>query len=63
MGNTCRFVVNAIGKGGETYYTHCKDKQELKNWISENQDKLSMSDLKISDRSRNPLLRLVSLIK
>jgi hypothetical protein len=63
MGNTCRFVVNAIGKGGETYYTHCKDKKELKNWISENQHKLSMNDLKISDRSKNPLLRLVSLIK
>ena len=31
MGKTsCRYVINALGKGGETYYTHCKDKAEVK---------------------------------
>ncbi|WP_078544476.1 hypothetical protein [Litchfieldia alkalitelluris] len=63
MGNSSRFVINAIGKGGETYYTHCKNKQELHQWISEHKEKLSMNDLKIIDRSKNPILRLLNIIK
>jgi hypothetical protein len=61
MGNTCRFVVNAVGKGGETYYTHCKDKQELNSWITENQNKLSMNELKITDKNKNPFIRWFNL--
>ncbi|KAA9031143.1 hypothetical protein [Niallia endozanthoxylica] len=63
MGKTCRFIVNAVGKGGETYYTHFSTKQELDKWVSENQDKLSMDELKIVDKNkqRNPLLRLFNL--
>ncbi len=61
MGNTCRYVVNARGKGGETYYTTCKDKEELKNWISSNEEKLVMNELKITDKNQNPLLKLFGL--
>jgi len=63
MGNTCRYVVNALGKGGETYYTQCKDKQELQQWIQENQDKLIMNELKVTDKNQNPLLKLLGLKK
>lgn len=51
MENTCRYVVNALGKGGETYYTKCKDKHELKNWININKEKLIMNELKIVDKN------------
>jgi hypothetical protein len=63
MGNACRYVVNALGKGGETYYTLCKDKQDLKNWISTNQEKLIMDELMVTDRNENPLLKLLNLKK
>ena len=53
MANTCRYVVNALGKGGETYYTLCKDKQELKNWITSNQEKLIMDELMITDKNQS----------
>ncbi|WP_066064476.1 hypothetical protein [Neobacillus soli] len=53
MANTCRYVVNALGKGGETYYTLCKDKQELKNWITNNQEKLIMDELMITDKNQS----------
>lgn len=62
MGNSsCRYVVNAVGKDGEIYYTHCHDKQELKAWIHNNQDKLLMNKLNIVDKKRHPLLKLFSL--
>lgn len=53
MGNTCRYVVNALGKGGETYYTLCKDKQDLKNWITNNREKLIMEEIMITDKQQN----------
>ncbi|MEH7110069.1 MULTISPECIES: hypothetical protein [Bacillaceae] len=63
MGNTCRYVVNALGKGGETYYTKCKDKHELQKWITANQEKLIMNELQITDKSQNPFLKLFGLKK
>ncbi|PLR86531.1 hypothetical protein CVD25_03420 [Bacillus canaveralius] len=63
MGNTCRFVINAVGKGGETYYTHCHDKHELEKWIANHKEKIIMDELKITDKKQNPLLKWVSLIK
>jgi len=57
MGNTCRYVVNALGKGGETYYTLCRDKQELKKWITNNQHKIIMNELKIIDKNENPFIK------
>ncbi len=63
MGNTCRYVVNALGKGGETYYTQCKDKHELKRWIHENKEKLNMQELKITDKNQSFLLKLLGLNK
>ncbi|CAH2715213.1 hypothetical protein BACCIP111895_02397 [Neobacillus rhizosphaerae] len=53
MGNTCRYVVNALGKGGETYYTLCKDKQELKNWITNNREKIIMDEIMITDKHQS----------
>jgi hypothetical protein len=57
MGNTCRYVVNAVGKCGETYYTQFNDKKELKNWITDHQEKLVMNELKIVDKEIHPLLK------
>ncbi|PWW28277.1 hypothetical protein DFO73_10692 [Cytobacillus oceanisediminis] len=57
MGNTCRYVVSATGKNGEMYYTHCKDKAELRKWLSEHQEQVNMKDVKIKDKNRHPLLR------
>ncbi|MGG3564848.1 hypothetical protein ABES03_24930 [Neobacillus rhizosphaerae] len=63
MGNTCRYVVNALGKGGETYYTRCKDKQELKNWISTNREKLIMDELKITDKEQSLFTKWLGMKK
>ncbi|MGM0879251.1 MAG: hypothetical protein ACQEWV_32610 [Bacillota bacterium] len=63
MGHTpCRYIVSAVGKGGETYFTHCQNHQDLKKWISDNQEKL-MDELKIVDKNKNPLLKLFSFMK
>jgi hypothetical protein len=58
--SSCRFIVNAVGKGGQTYLTHCQDKYELKKWIAEHKDDLLMNELKIIDRKIHPLLKLFS---
>jgi hypothetical protein len=63
MGNTCRYVVNAVGKGGETYYTHFKNKQELEKWITDYQDELLMNELRIVDKHKHPLLKWFTLKK
>lgn len=62
MGNSCRYVVNAVGKGGETYYTHFKDKQELKTWLKDHQEKLVMDELKINDKKTHPFLQKFTLL-
>ncbi|WP_226668062.1 hypothetical protein [Metabacillus litoralis] len=56
MGNTCRYVVNAVGKCGETYYTQINSKQELQSWIKDHREKLLMDELKIVDRKMPPLI-------
>ncbi|RFU61036.1 hypothetical protein [Peribacillus glennii] len=62
MGNSsCRYVINAVGKGGETYYTQCQDKQELKAWITDHEERIVMNELKITDKNKHPLLKLFSL--
>jgi len=58
MGNTCRYVVNALGKGGETYYTLCKDKQELQKWIYNNREKLILDELIITDKNETLFSKL-----
>lgn len=58
--SSCRYVINALGKGGETYYTHCQDKAELNRWLAENKHKLSLDDLKIIDNNKHPLLKWLS---
>ncbi|EKN70819.1 hypothetical protein BABA_03109 [Neobacillus bataviensis LMG 21833] len=63
MGNTCRYVVNALGKGGETYYTHCKDKHELQKWIHNNREKLIMDELIITDKNQSLFTKLFGLKK
>ncbi|MGM7719923.1 hypothetical protein [uncultured Metabacillus sp.] len=57
MGNTCRYVVNAVGKGGETYYTQFNNKKELKSWITDNEEKLIMDELKIVDKELHPFFK------
>ncbi|WP_163100359.1 hypothetical protein [Peribacillus alkalitolerans] len=58
-----RYIVNAIGKNGETYLTQCQDKQTLKKWISDNKEKLIMDELKIVDKKKHPLLKFFSLFQ
>ncbi|HZG72500.1 MAG TPA: hypothetical protein VEY51_13265 [Chondromyces sp.] len=55
--STCRYIINAVGKRGETYYTQCQDKQELNKWLEDNKEKLLMDELKIIDKNKNPLLK------
>jgi hypothetical protein len=57
---TCRYVINALGKGGETYYTHCKDKAEVKQWLAAHEHRLSMKDVKVIDKNKHPLLNWLS---
>jgi hypothetical protein len=47
---TCKYIINAIGIGGETYLTYCQNKQEVNNWIAEHQEKLFMKELKIKKK-------------
>jgi hypothetical protein len=63
MGKQCRYIVNAVGKGGETYYNQFEEKQELTKWISERRDQLVMDELKIIDKNRFSLKRWLGLIK
>ncbi|WP_409299839.1 hypothetical protein [Peribacillus sp. SCS-155] len=61
MGNSsCRYVVNAVGKGGETYLTHCKDKQALNKWIGDNQEKIIIDEIRIVDKKRHPIFKWFS---
>ena len=53
--------INALGKSGETYYTHCNDKAEVKKWIADNEHKLSKKDIKITNKNRHPLFNWFSL--
>ncbi|HZG71171.1 MAG TPA: hypothetical protein VEY51_06470 [Chondromyces sp.] len=59
--NVCRYVISAIGKGGETYYTHCSDKQELKQWIADNKEKLLINEIKVMNKTRQRFLGKLSL--
>ncbi|WP_041580768.1 hypothetical protein [Bacillus sp. 1NLA3E] len=60
MRNTnCRFMINVIGKGGETFFTHCHTKNEVKNWIRENEEKIIAKTIRIVDRRKRPLLDLL----
>ncbi|TXC90463.1 hypothetical protein FS935_11100 [Metabacillus litoralis] len=56
MGNTCRYVVNAVGKCGETYYTQIDSKRELQNWIEDHKEKLILDELKVVDRKVPPFV-------
>ncbi|PLT33780.1 hypothetical protein [Bacillus sp. V5-8f] len=58
MGNSsCRYVINAVGKSGQIYLTHCEDKNALKKWIAEHEDKIIMNEIKITDKKRHPFLK------
>ena len=56
-----RYLVNALGKGGQTYLTHCQDKYELEKWLAEHKDDLIMNELRVIDKKRHPFLKLFSL--
>jgi hypothetical protein len=57
MGTAYRYIVNAVGKNGETYHTHFEDKQDLKKWITDREDKLLMNQLKVVDKDRPRFLK------
>ncbi len=59
--SNCRYMINAIGKGGETYFTHCQTKKEVKNWIKDNSDKIITNDIRIVDKRKRPLFDLLFL--
>jgi hypothetical protein len=62
MGNTsCRYIINAVGKSGESYHTYFQDKQELTKWIADNKEKLIMNELKIIDKNKLSFLKWLSL--
>ena len=63
MGSVCRFVINAMGKDGEIFYTHCNDMEELKKWIHEHHHKISVNDLKVIDKVKNPTQRWLTKIE
>jgi hypothetical protein len=52
-------MINVIGKGGETFFTHCHTKNEVKNWIRENEEKIIAKTIRIVDRRKRPLLDLL----
>lgn len=58
---TCRYMINAVGKGGETYFTHCHTKTEVNNWIKANEEKIKTEEIMIMDRRKKPLLDLLFL--
>ncbi|MFE4352651.1 hypothetical protein [Peribacillus butanolivorans] len=49
-----RYVVNATGKGGQTYLTQCQDKDALRKWIADHEDQIIMNELRITDKKKNP---------
>ena len=49
---TCRFVISATGKNGETYLTTCNNKKEVKQWIKAHNSKLNLKELKIVDKHK-----------
>ncbi|WP_147535847.1 hypothetical protein [Bacillus marasmi] len=59
--SNCRFMVNAIGRGGETFFTHCQTKQEVQTWIQANQEKIDPKQVRIVDKRKKPLLDLLFL--
>lgn len=58
--NNHRYVVNAVGKGGETYLTICQNKQELQKWLAEHEEDLIMEELQVIDKKR-PFFKLFNL--
>jgi hypothetical protein len=58
-----RYIVNAVGKGGQIYLTQCKDKFELNQWLEARKNELVMEELQITDKNKHPLLKLFSLKK
>ncbi|WP_026695112.1 hypothetical protein [Peribacillus kribbensis] len=58
--SSSRFIIQATGKGGETYYTSCQCKNELKKWMADHQDKLLLNEVRVTDNRKNPLLKLFS---
>ncbi|MGG1485658.1 hypothetical protein ABEI56_16590 [Peribacillus castrilensis] len=55
-----RYVINATGKGGQTYLTQCQDKDALRKWIADHEDQIIMNELRITVKKKNPFLKLFS---
>jgi hypothetical protein len=52
---TSKYIINAIGKDGEIYLTHCQTKQDVTKWITDHQEKLIMNELKIIKKNHSLL--------
>ncbi len=61
--HSCRYTINAVGKSGQIYLTYCQDKQELKKWIADHEDKLVLDELKIIDKKKLSFSQLFSFFK
>lgn len=53
---SCRFIIHATGKNGETYLTSCRNKWEVKQWVEENQAKLNKKELKVVDKHKKKII-------
>lgn len=53
---SCRYVINARGKNGETYFMTCDSKKEVKKWLEENDSKLNRKELKVIDKHKKLIL-------
>jgi hypothetical protein len=58
----CRYIVNAVGKNGETYITSCDNKTELQQWIKQNEDKLNKKKLTIKDNYKQLTFIKIAII-
>ena len=64
MGKTThRYVVNAVGKGGQIYLTQCQNKYELKQWLADHKEELVLDELQVTDMKKHPISRILSYIK
>jgi hypothetical protein len=53
---TCRFIIHATGKNGETYLATCQNKWEVKQWIAANHSKVNKKELKIIDKQKKQIV-------
>ncbi|PLR89996.1 hypothetical protein [Bacillus sp. T33-2] len=58
-----RYIINGVGKNGETFMACCRNKQDLKKWVAEHEQRLQMDQLKIVDKKKPSLFKLLNINK